>query len=143
MSDFEPKIVAFCCNWSAYPGVDAMAKTDNHLPENIKFIKVMCGGAVTPSFILKAFELGADGVIVATCHVEDCHYITGARQTVDIYDRTEKLVHMLGIEPTRLKLGWFSAHEPKFFKKAIDEFVQLIRDMGPSPVKERSEIAGR
>lgn len=132
---FVPKIVAFCCNWSAYSALNEPQPSDSRFPSNVKLVKVMCGGMVTPAFILKAFELGADGVMMATCHVEDCHYITGARRAVDVYENTEKLVDMLGIEPERLKLGWFSAHEHKTFEKAISEFIEAIEKIGPSSVK--------
>jgi len=129
--NFEPKIVVFCCNWSVYPIVNE--KRD--FPSNIKFIKVVCGGMITPAFILKAFELGADGVLLATCQVEDCHYITGARRAVDVYDNTEKLINILGFEPARVKLGWFSAHEPKIFEAALNEFIEVIKKLGPSPIR--------
>jgi F420-non-reducing hydrogenase iron-sulfur subunit len=140
VDDFEPKIVAFCCNWSVYSVVNEAEILDYKFPPNVKFVRVMCGGMVTPAFILKAFEWGADGVLVATCEVEDCHYITGARRAVDVYETTERLINMLGIERGRLKLGWFSAHEHKVFGKEINEFIGLIKQMGPSPIKVRHRI---
>ena len=142
--DFVPKIVVFCCNWSTYPVVNEAIASDAQFPPNIKFVKVMCGGMVTPAFILRAFELGADGVFVATCRVEDCHYVTGARRAVDVCDNTEKLISMLGFEPGRFKLGWFSALEHRVFEKAINEFIGVIKKMGPSPIKvQRRTTASR
>lgn len=131
-TDFEPKIVVFGCNWGVY----SIFNEKEDFPLNIKFIKVMCGGMITPAFILRAFELGADGVLMATCHIEDCHYITGARRAVDVYESLEKLIRFLGFEPARLKLGWFSAQEIDLFEKALDEFVAVIKKLGPSPIKE-------
>jgi len=138
--NFIPKIVAFCCNWSTYPFVNEAKASDTQFPPNIKFVKMMCGGMVTPALILKAFELGADGVFVATCRIEDCHYITGARRAVDVCDDTERLIDMLGFEPGRFKLGWFSSHEPKVFEKAVNEFINVIKKMGPSPIKMQRKI---
>ena len=96
---------------------------------------------VTTAFILRAFELGADGVFVATCPVEDCHYITGARRAVDVCDNTEKLIDMLGFEPGRLKQGCFSAHKPIAFEKAVNEFIDVIKKMGPSPIRMQRKTA--
>lgn len=134
---FVPKIVIFCCNWSVYSAANESIGSSPHFPPNIKFIKIMCGGMVTPAFILKAFELGADGVLIATCHVEDCHYITGAPRAVDVCEKTENLIYMLGIEKSRLQLAWFSAHEHKTFEKAIAEFIEEIKIYGPLPVKKQ------
>ena len=64
--DFDPKIVAFCCNWCSYPAADGAGVNRIQYPPNVRIIRVMCGGRVNPSFVLKAFEMGADGVLVAT-----------------------------------------------------------------------------
>ncbi|MCX7996011.1 MAG: hydrogenase iron-sulfur subunit, partial [candidate division WOR-3 bacterium] len=97
-------------------------------------VRVMCGGRVTPGMVLKAFELGADGVLVATCHFEDCHYMFGARKAADVHKITERLVAMLGIEPERLKLDWISAAEVTKFAKVATEFTETIRKIGPSRI---------
>lgn len=131
VTDYKPKIVVFCCNWSAYPAVDDARRSGKELPTHIKCIQVMCGGMVTPGYVLKAFELGADGVFIATCHVDDCHYATGARRAADVHDTTAQLITMLGIEPGRLKLGWFNAKQASHFRSVIDEFVAQIREFGP------------
>ena len=98
----------------------------------------MCGGRVTPSFVLKAFELGADGVLVATCHFEDCHYMFGARNAADVHKITEKLVEILGIEKERLRLEWISAAEAAKFAKVANEFVEDVRKVGPSPILKKN-----
>ena len=135
----SPKIVAFSCNWSAHHIVDEAEATKIQLPPNVKYIKVMCGGMVTTAFILRAFELGADGVFLATCPVEDCHYITGAKRAVEVYENSSKLIEMLGIEPERLKLGWFSVYAPKKFEKEINDFVEKINKIGPTPIKSKQK----
>ena len=75
--NFEPKIVAFCCNWCSYAGADGAGTARKHYPANIKIIKVPCSCRVNPLFILRAFQRGADGVIMCGCHPGDCHYSTG------------------------------------------------------------------
>ncbi|UCF69909.1 MAG: hydrogenase iron-sulfur subunit [candidate division WOR-3 bacterium] len=135
---FEPKIVAFCCNWCSYPAADGAGVARLQYPTNIKIVRVMCGGRVTPSFVLKAFELGADGVLVATCHFEDCHYMFGARKAADIHKITERLTEMLGIEKERLKLDWISSAEASKFARVAKEFTETIRKLGPSAIKKNS-----
>jgi len=134
--NFEPKIVAFCCNWCSYPAADGAGVSRLQYPTNIKIVRVMCGGRVTPSFVLKAFELGADGVLVATCHFEDCHYMFGARKAADVHKVTEKLTEMLGIEKGRLKLDWISSAEATKFARVAQEFTDTIRRLGPSSIKK-------
>ena len=133
---FEPKIVAYCCNWCSYPAADGAGVARLQYPTNIKIIRVMCGGRVTPGLVLKAFELGADGVIVATCHFEDCHYIFGARKAADVHKVTEKLVKMLGIEDARLRLDWISSAETTKFAKVAKEFTETVRKLGPSRIRK-------
>ncbi len=134
---FEPKIVAFCCNWCSYPAADGAGVSRLQYPTNIKIVRVMCGGRVTPSFVLKAFELGADGVLVATCHFEDCHYMFGARKAADVHKVTEKLTEMLGIEKERLMLDWISSAEASKFARVAREFTETIRKLGPSIIKKK------
>jgi len=138
---FEPKIVAFCCNWCSYPAADGAGVARLQYPTNIRIVRVMCGGRVTPALVLKAFELGADGVIVATCHFEDCHYIFGARKAADVHKITERLVEMLGIEKERLRLDWISSAETTKFAKVAHEFTEVVRNLGPSSIKKEIRIS--
>ena len=136
---FEPTIVAFCCNWCSYPAADGAGVSRLQYPTNIRIVRVMCGGRVTPSFVLKAFELGADGVLVATCHFEDCHYMFGARKAAEVHKITEKLTEMLGIEKERLKLDWISSAEASKFAKVANDFTETIRKLGPSRIKKQGQ----
>jgi F420-non-reducing hydrogenase iron-sulfur subunit len=133
---FEPRIVAFCCNWCSYPAADGAGVSRLQYPTNIRIVRVMCGGRVTPSFVLKAFELGADGVLVATCHFEDCHYMFGARKAADVHKITEQLTAMLGIEKERLVLDWISSAEASKFARVATEFTETIRKLGPAKIKK-------
>ena len=84
-SDFEPSIVAFCCNWCSYAGADIAGVSRYKYPANVRIIRVMCSGRVEPYFIFEAFKRGADGVIVAGCHIGDCHYISGNLRACLLY----------------------------------------------------------
>jgi F420-non-reducing hydrogenase iron-sulfur subunit len=92
----------------------------------------MCSGRVTPGFILEAFRLGADGVLVTGCHPGDCHYISGNQNAVTTVEKTEQLLRLLGIENGRLRLEWISAAEGARFAQIMTEFTDQIRALGPS-----------
>ena len=136
--NFEPKIVAFCCNWCSYPAADGAGVSRLQYPTNIRIVRVMCGGRVTPGLVLKAFELGADGVLVATCHFEDCHYMFGAKKAADVHKITEQLTAMIGIEKERLMLDWISSAEASKFARVAQEFTATIKELGPSPIKKQA-----
>ncbi len=128
---FEPIIVGFACNWCSYAGADLAGTSRIKYPPNIKLIRVMCTGRVTPAFVLKAFQDGADGVLVAGCHPGDCHYISGNLKCEKIMETTWKLVDLLGIGRERLRLEWVSASEGSRFAQVVTEFTDHIREIGP------------
>ncbi len=135
---FEPRIVAFACNWCSYAGADLAGVSRLQYPPNIRTIRVMCSGRISPGLILKAFEKGADGVFVSGCHIGDCHYSFGNRRAEHQVEKARKLISLLGIEPERLKLEWISATEGEKFASSVTEFVERIRKLGRSPIKSES-----
>lgn len=135
--DFEPKIVAFLCNWCAYAGADMAGTSRLKYPANVMPIKVMCSGRVDPEFILNAFEKGADGVFIGGCHPGDCHYVNGNLRTRRRVKMMKKLLEQMGVNPKRLRLEWISATEGAKFARVIKEFVEEIKELGPSPWRER------
>jgi len=137
---FEPKIVAFLCNWCAYAGADMAGTSRLKYPGNMVAIKVMCSGRVDPEFILEAFEKGADGVFIGGCHPGDCHYVNGNYRTRRRVEMMKKLLEQMGINPRRLRLEWVSATEGQKFARVVNEFVEEIRRLGPSPIKKEEAI---
>lgn len=130
--DFEPVIVAFCCNWCSYAGADLAGVSRFQYPPNIRVIRVMCSGRVDPSFVLKSLNNGADGVIVTGCHIGDCHYISGNEYTKDRFERLFKIIiNQLGVNEKRVRLEWVSASEGKRFAEVITEFTNTIKKLGP------------
>ena len=130
MSDFQPKIIAFACNWCSYAGADLAGVSRIQYPPSTRVIRVMCSGRVSPMFILEAFRGGADGVLVTGCHLGDCHYISGnekARHNVEV---ARSLIQLLGIEPQRLRLEWISAAEGARFAEVVVEFTDQVRELG-------------
>ncbi|MEW6070086.1 MAG: hydrogenase iron-sulfur subunit [Candidatus Thermoplasmatota archaeon] len=131
MSDFEPKILAFLCNWCAYAGADLAGVSRIQYPPNIRAIRVMCSGRVDPIFVLEALKRGADGVFIGTCHPGDCHYQTGNYKTIRRVILMKKLLEQFGIEQNRLRLEFISASEGKKFANAVKDFVKELRELGP------------
>jgi F420-non-reducing hydrogenase iron-sulfur subunit len=130
-SAYEPKIVAFCCNWCSYAGADLAGTTRLQYPPNVRVIRVMCSGRVDPAFVLKAFALGADGVIVAGCHPADCHYINGNDKTAMRGDFLESFLDEAGIEPQRFKVEWIAGSEGRKFAETIKKMVSDLEKLGP------------
>lgn len=138
VADFEPRIVAFACNWCSYAGADLAGVSRLQYPPNIRTIRVMCSGRVSPGMVLKAFERGADGVYVSGCHIGDCHYGFGNRRAEEQIAEARRLIEMLGLEPDRLHLEWVSAAEGEKFANSVRDFVERVRKLGRSPIGEKS-----
>jgi F420-non-reducing hydrogenase iron-sulfur subunit len=136
-TDFEPRIIAFCCNWCSYAGADLAGVSRLQYPTNVRIIRVLCSGRIKPDFVLRALELGADGVLVAGCHPGDCHYISGNLKAEKRFQMLTKLLEVLGIEPGRARLEWISASEGPKFAGTITEFVDQIKELGPNKLKQK------
>jgi F420-non-reducing hydrogenase iron-sulfur subunit len=128
---FEPKIVGILCNWCSYAGADLAGISRKKFAPNVRVVRVMCSGRVEPTFILKAFEKGADGVIILGCHPGDCHYIEGNYKTQRRIPLLKKLLAQMGVEEERLRLEWVSASEGDRFARVVDEMTEQIRKLGP------------
>jgi len=131
VTDFEPKIIVFCCNWCSYAGADLAGTSRLKIKPNFRVIRTMCSGRVEPAFILYAFAKGADGVMIAGCHPGDCHYSTGnykARRRTMLLKNT---LPQLGIESERLRLEWISASEAPKFQSAVNGFIDEVTELGP------------
>lgn len=123
------KIVAFLCNWCSYAGADAAGTSRLRQPENIRIIRVPCSGRVNPLFVLKAFNLGADGVLVSGCHPNDCHYSEGnfyARRRLEFL---KEFLPFMGIDKNRFSYQWVSASEAQKWQNVVTNFVKRIEDI--------------
>ena len=144
MDNFEPKIVAFCCNWCSYAGADLAGTSRTQYPSAIRIIRVMCSGRVSPFFVLKALSVGADGVLILGCHPGDCHYIEGNYKTLRRIPLLKKMLKQFGIEEERVRLEWVSASEGAKFAEVANNFTQAIKNLGPSSLgssKQNSQEA--
>lgn len=132
MENFEPKIIAFLCNWCSYAGADLAGVSRIQYPPNVRVIRVPCSGRVDPVFVLKCLQDGYDGVLVSGCHPGDCHYLTGnylARRKFAILKST---LEFIGIESERLQFSWVSASEGQKFSQIISDVIKDVKKVGPS-----------
>ena len=131
--DFEPKIIAFCCNWCSYAGADLAGISRLQYPADLRIIRVMCSGMVHPNLVIEALTRGADGVLICGCHLGDCHYIEGNLATENRRDAIDLMLEDFGIEPERFRLEWVSASEGPRFARVVREMSDSVRELGPSP----------
>ena len=129
--DREVKIVGIVCNWCSYAGADTAGVGRFKQPPNLRLIRVPCTGRIDPLFALKAFEKGADGVLISGCHPGDCHYSEGNYYARRKFELAERMIHHLGIPADRFKWTWVSASEGARWQKVVTEFVEGVKKLGP------------
>ncbi len=135
MSDQEPIIVAFVCNWCTFTAADLAGTSRYKYPSNVRLIRMMCSGMVDPKFVLKAFFEGANAVLIGGCHPGDCHYINGnykARRRVALL---KEVLAQYGLEEDRLWLRWIGASEGNVFSKTVREMTEKVKALGPTELK--------
>ena len=136
---FKPTIVSFLCNWCSYTGADLAGTSRMKYASNVRIVRIMCSGRVDPTFVLKSFKEGADGVLICGCHPGDCHYHEGNYKCLRRYHLLQKFLQQMGIEEDRLRLEWISASEGKQFAELADSFTETITNLGPCKIKETIE----
>lgn len=143
MSDFNPRIVAFVCNWCSYAGADKAGGQKLDYSANVKLIRVMCSGRVDPQFVMDALRKGADGVMVLGCHPGDCHYRSGNMKAMKRFKLMDKLLGQFGIDKRRIKLDWVAAGEAERFRETVNDMANTIKKLGPLKIEGRveSEVA--
>lgn len=137
MSEFEPNIIGFLCNWCSYAGADLAGTSRMKYPANVKTVRVMCSGRVDPVYVLEALKKGADGVLIAGCHPGDCHYQSGNYKANRRMKLLKNLLDDLGIEQERVQFEYISASEGKKFADVVSDMVQTIKKLGPSPLRNQ------
>jgi len=127
---WEPKIVAFLCNWCSYAGADLAGVSRFQYPTNVRVIRVPCSGRVNPMYIVKALQDGADGVLVSGCHPGDCHYISGNLVARRKFALLKSFLEYLGVEPGRVQFSWVSASEGSRFAELVTKVVEDVKKLG-------------
>jgi F420-non-reducing hydrogenase iron-sulfur subunit len=131
--DFEPKIIAFCCNWCSYAGADLAGTSRIQYPPNARIVRVMCTGMVHPNLVINALTNGADGVLICGCHIGDCHYLEGNKRAQARAEAIGLMLEDFGLEPERFRIEWVSASEGGRFAQVMQEMIETVRALGPSP----------
>ena len=134
--EFEPLIIAFCCNWCSYAGADLAGTSRLQYPPNVRIIRVMCSGMIHPNLVIDALTKGADGVIICGCHIGDCHYISGNERAKQRAEAIDLMLEDYGLEPERFRLEWISASEGPKFAQVMKEITKAVKSVGPSPYKQ-------
>ena len=128
---WEPRIVAFFCNWCTYTAADLAGVSRLTYAPNVRIIRVMCSGRLDPQFVLDAFARGADGVLIGGCHPGDCHYVEGNYKALRRIRLLERLLGDMGIEPERFRLEWISASEGEKVRTVVNDIVARVAALGP------------
>lgn len=139
--DFEPRIIGFVCNWGAYSGVEMAGVNKKEYPASVKLVRVMCLGRLHLGLILKAFELGADGVMLLGCPAEDCHYESGMSMAKDLFTQARKVLNLLGINQKRLALVEVPLGRGDILTKQVSIFVKRVSRVSSSPLRSSAEAA--
>jgi F420-non-reducing hydrogenase iron-sulfur subunit len=128
---WQPKIVAFLCNWCSYAGADLAGVSRMQYPPSIRVVRVPCSGRINPLFLVAALQNGADGVLVSGCHPGDCHYLSGNLVARRKFAVVKNLLEYVGIEPGRVQFSWVSASEGGRFAALIAQVTEDVRMLGP------------
>jgi coenzyme F420-reducing hydrogenase delta subunit len=129
---WDPLLVAFCCNWCSYAGGDLAGTSRLSYPGSVKVIRVPCSGRMNPLFIMRAFQRGADGVLIAGCHPGDCHYAEGNYHVRRRLSSFKRLLEFAGLEPERFQVRWISSSESDKFVEAMQTMTDQIKALGPN-----------
>lgn len=128
---FEPRIVAFFCNWCTYTGADLAGTARMSYAPNIRVIRIMCSGRLDPQFVMTAFREGADGVLIGGCHPGDCHYQEGNYKALRRFMLLQRMLESFGIEKERIRLEWIAASGGDKVQRIANEMTETIRALGP------------
>ena len=135
-ADFEPRVIAFLCNWCTYAGADLAGTAPMQYPPNVRIVRLMCSGAIDPIYVLRALTGGFDGVLIGGCHPGDCHYHSGNYKALRRVAVLLTILESVGFQKDRVWLRWISASEGGRFASTIAEIVDGLKALGPNPLTD-------
>jgi len=130
-TSFEPRIIAFFCNWCTYTAADLAGTSRMTYAPNARVVRTMCSGRLDPQFVLTAFRKGADGVLIGGCHPHDCHYQEGNYKALRRYTLLRRMLESMGVERQRFRLEWISASEGDRVQRVMNEMAADVKRLGP------------
>ena len=140
MTEYEPKIIAFLCNWCSYTGADLAGMARVQYPANVRIVRIMCTGALDPIYVIKPLLEGADGVLVSGCYPGDCHYVNGNLKARRRMATLKTILSEFGLEEERVWLRWISASEGVRFAQTVTEMTDRLKALGPNPLAAQWSI---
>lgn len=132
--NFEPLLLAFCCQYCSYSAADLAGSMRLQYPTNVRIIRTPCTGRLEVEFFLRAFERGADGIIVAGCLEGGCHFIEGNLLAKGRVGYTRKFLAESGLEPERIRMINVSAAEARPLVDNINDMMAILKKLGPNPL---------
>jgi F420-non-reducing hydrogenase iron-sulfur subunit len=135
--EWQPKIIAFFCNWCTYTAADLAGVSRMRHAPNIRIVRLMCSGRLDPQFVLDAFAKGADGVLIGGCHPGDCHYVEGNYKALRRFRLLARMLEDMGVERDRFRLEWISAAEGEKVKSVVNDMVRKVQALGPLRIPGR------
>ena len=136
---WEPKIIAFCCQYCAYSAADMAGSMRLQYPAEVEIVLIPCTGRFDVILALRAFEKGADGVYAAGCLEGSCHFLDGNIRAKKRMTYLKSELASVGFEPERAEMYNLSASQGPRFAEIASEFTQRIKELGPSPVRRRRD----
>jgi F420-non-reducing hydrogenase iron-sulfur subunit len=128
---YEPVVLAFTCNWCSYRAADLAGTARIKYPTNVRLVRLMCSGRLDPTFVMKAFASGADGVLMTGCWPADCHYRIQNVKALRRFELLHRVLEQLGIEPERFQRFYASAAEGSQLADAFRRMIEDVRPLGP------------
>jgi F420-non-reducing hydrogenase iron-sulfur subunit len=135
MSDFVPKIVAFCCDQSGYPAADMAGTLKLNVPANVEIIRVPCAGRIETIYLLKALEKGADGVLIFACYEENCQFLRGNLRAKGRLSYAHHILEKIGLEKERIEICHLTTNSGVRFAEALHKKSEQLKTLGPNPGK--------
>ncbi len=135
MADFEPKIIAFCCDQSGYPAADMAGTLKLDVPRNVEIVRVPCAGRIETIYLLKALEKGADGVMIFGCFEENCQFLRGNLRAKGRLSYAHRMLEKIGLEKERLEICHLATNSGVRLAEALHRKTEQLRKLGPNPAK--------
>ena len=135
MSEFVPKIVAFCCEQSGYPAADMAGTLKLKPPENVERVRVPCAGRIETIYLLKALENGADGVLIFGCYEENCQYLRGNLRAKSRLSYARQMLERIGLEKERLEICHLATNCGVKFAETLQQKSEALKKLGPNLAK--------
>jgi len=137
MADFDPKIVAFCCDQSGYPAADMAGTLKQNLPKNVEIVRVPCAGRIETIYLVRALEKGVDGVLIFACHEETCQFLQGNIRIRGRLSNARRMLEKIGLEKERLEICHLASNSGVKLAEALRRKSEQLKKMGPNPCSEK------